>query len=69
MRPIQRKILAGTLLLTGLVVLSYVPLILLAGLEFSFATFALYVLFPCLAIYFAGAILHSVLSRNSAGAR
>ena len=54
MNPNQRAILSVILLMTGLVVLAYVPLIWLTRLEFSFATFALCVLFPCLGIYFLG---------------
>lgn len=64
-RP-KEKILAVTLLLTGLVVLAYVPLVLLAGLKFTFATFVLYVLFPCLAIYFMGTAL-AVKAERKAG--
>ena len=66
-RP-KDKILAVTLLLTGLVVLAYVPLVLLAGMKFTFATFVLYVLFPCLAIYFIGTAL-AMKAERKAGVR
>jgi len=65
MKTTQRSILSAILLLTGLVVLAYVPLILLTHLEFSFATFALYVLFPCLAIYFVGVSLYVMVGKRA----
>ena len=69
MNPRQRKILSVILLLTGLVVLGYVPLILLTRLQFSFATFALYVLFPSLAIYFAGVSAYVKAGRGAGSSR
>jgi len=65
MNPSQRKILSVILFLTGLVVLAYVPLILLTRLQFSFASFALYVLFPSLAIYFAGLSVYVKAGRGN----
>lgn len=65
MNPSQRKILSVILFLTGLVVLAYVPLILLTRLQFSFASFALYVLFPSLAIYFAGLSVYAKAGRGT----